>query len=287
MSYQNLKSIAILLAVYNGEQYLGEQIDSLLNQTNQDWTLYIRNDGSTDNTQGVIDAYMIAHPDRVFQIDRNGENLGCRGNFFRLLEVVESDYYMFCDADDVWLSEKVQISYQTLKGKETISSDRPLLVHTDKIVCDENLKIVVPSWWRAVRLNPDLFLKLRHIPISPVVGGATTLFNRAVREQCLPIPENPPQHDCWIPFQTAKYGKIFSIHIPLILYRQHTTNTVGAQTDPYQFKVSKLGKVKSIYKRDMEIAQYFKRLGYGSVLKYFFSRLEVLVKLQWSKITYK
>lgn len=287
MNHKNSRQIAILLAAYNAEKYLGEQLDSLLNQTNEEWTLYIRNDGSTDGTQQIIDEYIDRNVGKIVQIDKGGENLGCRGNFLRLLEVVESDYYMFCDADDVWLPSKVQVSYDTIKEKELKYPQKALLVHTDKVVCDENLNVIVPSWWRAVRLNPDLFLKFRHIPISPVVGGATALFNRVVREKCLPIPANPPPHDCWIPLQAAKFGKIFSIHNPLILYRQHSSNAIGAPTEPYQFKVSKFGKVKSICKRDLEIARYFKMLGYGSISKYFLTRFEVFLKLLWSKFTYR
>ena len=281
------RPIAILLAVYNGEKYLSEQIDSILDQTNTSWILYIRNDGSSDGTQRIIDSYLRRFPDRIVQIDRGGANLGCRGNFFRLLETVEADYYMFSDADDVWLPEKIQRSFSLLKQKEQLYPGTAILVHTDKVVCDDKMNIIVPSWWKAVRLNPDLFHSLRCIPLSPVVGGATTVFNRFLRDLCLPIPEDPPQHDCWIPLQAAKYGKIFALHDPLILYRQHGNNAVGAPTEPYRFRWGKIGRIKRIVQRDWNLAGYYRRLGYGSRLKYFFTRFEVLIKLQWSKITYK
>ena len=194
---------------------------------------------------------------------------------------------MFSDADDVWLPEKIQRSFSLLKQKEQLYPGTAILVHTDKVVCDDKMNIIVPSWWKAVRLNPDLFHSLRCIPLSPVVGGATTVFNRFLRDLCLPIPEDPPQHDCWIPLQAAKYGKIFALHDPLILYRQHGNNAVGAPTEPYRFRWGKIGRIKRIVQRDWNLAGYYRRLGYGSRLKYFFTRFEVLIKLQWSKITYK
>lgn len=269
----NTRPIAILLAAYNAEKYLEEQVESLLAQNNQDWTLYIRNDGSKDRTEQIIERYYEQYPDKIVQIDKGGDNLGCRGCFFRLIEVVESDYYMFCDADDFWLPEKIELSSNLLKEKENKYPNTALLVHTDKVVCDEKLNIIAPSWWKSVGLNPDLFHKFLYIPINPVVGGATSIFNKIVRDKCLPIPQNPPQHDCWIPFQTAKYGKIFALHEPLILYRQHQSNAVGAPTDVYKFQWQKFGQITKIVKRDYYLAKYFQSLGYGSPLKYYYARI--------------
>lgn len=286
--YTNTRSIAILLAAYNAEKFIKQQIESLLHQSNQNWTLYIRNDDSTDSTGSIINDYCLKYKNKIIEIDKNGKNLGCRGNFFRLLECVKSDYYMCCDADDIWLPEKISISYEVLKSKEEIHKGLPLLVHTDKVVCNEKMNIITASWWKAVKLNPDLFLKFKYIPISPVIGGATMLFNREVRERCLPIPKNPPQHDCWIPMIASKYGKIFSIHIPLILYRQHSNNMIGAPVSPYRFSLKKITHTISILKRDYKYVKYLNTLGYDkNLLSYTYYRIIVLIKLQWSKLTYK
>lgn len=287
MIYQNAKPIAILLAVYNGEKYLAVQVDSILNQTNQEWVLYIRNDGSTDSTQSIIDKYIDHNLGKIIQVGKGDENIGCRLSFFSLFEQVQSNYYMFCDADDSWLPEKIELSFSLLQEKEKKYPNKALLIHTDKVVCDEYLNVIAPSWWNAVGLNPDLFHKFLYIPVAPVVGGATSIFNKIARDLCLPIPKNVPQHDCWVPLQTAKYGKIFALHNPLILYRQHGNNTIGASIEPYRFKWNKFGKFIQIMKRDYEIAKYFKEIGYGCIAKYFWARGMVFIKLQWSKITYK
>ena len=91
----NKRTIAILLAAYNAEQFLSEQIDSIIQQVYTDWTLYIRNDGSEDTTQLIIDNYVEKFPDKIIQFDKNGQNLGCIGNIFRLFEEIESNYSMF------------------------------------------------------------------------------------------------------------------------------------------------------------------------------------------------
>lgn len=93
--------IAILLSAYNGADYIGKQIDSLLSQTYQDFTIYIRDDGSNDGTIGIIDSFVNKFPDKVKHVDRNGDNLGVGQSFMWLLEHAMADYYMYCDQDDV------------------------------------------------------------------------------------------------------------------------------------------------------------------------------------------
>mgnify|MGYP001752760343 CR=1 FL=1 len=133
MIYKCPKPIAILLAVYNGEKYLQVQIDSILAQTNQQWVLYIRDDDSTDSTQQIIFDYCLKYDNIVAVKDKLG-NLGCYENFRQLLRVVRSKYYMFSDADDYWLPEKVQISYDFILKKEEQYPNIPILAHCDKII---------------------------------------------------------------------------------------------------------------------------------------------------------
>lgn len=287
MKYINKRPIAILLAAYNAEKYLDDQIESLLAQTNQNWTLYIRNDSSEDITQKIIEKYCQKYPDKIIQIDKGGKNLGCRKNFFKLLEAVESEYYMFCDADDYWMPDKIELSFELMNEKEKIYSDIPLLVFGDNSVCDEHLNVIVPSWWKAQKINPKLFTNHFSIPVCNIVGGATAIFNNKAKKCCIPVPDNPPLHDVWISLQTTKYGKIFVIDKPLKLYRQHSANEIGAPIEPYRFEWKKISHIFHIIKRDYNLAKYFKKLGYGCTIKYFVARVVVFFKLQWSKISYR
>ena len=128
----NKASIAILMATYNGENYLREQIDSILCQTNQDWTLYVQDDGSKDATLDIIKSY---DDERIVLVDVGLTRQGACMNFMSLLNMVESEYYMFCDQDDVWFVDKVEKSLGRMKKEEMYyGKDKPILVFSDASV---------------------------------------------------------------------------------------------------------------------------------------------------------
>ena len=102
--------IAILMATYNGEKYICQQIDSILSQTCKDWELYIHDDGSTDHTIAAVESYVEKYPDKVHLIDGKSTG-GAKYNFFYLFSKVEASYYMTCDQDDVWLEKKIELTY--------------------------------------------------------------------------------------------------------------------------------------------------------------------------------
>ncbi|WP_316844672.1 glycosyltransferase [Pedobacter psychrodurus] len=285
--YKNTKSIAILLAVYNGEKYLPTQIDSLISQTNHDWTLYIRDDGSNDGTNQIISNYCEKY-DNIVQIDKGGHNLGCYKNFFRLLEVVDSEYYMFCDADDYWLPEKIEISYNFIKDKENQYPYVPILVHTDKAIADGNLNILFPSHWKYSRFNPDSISKFEHVPLR-IVGGATAMFNAACKQHGLEPTSFHDAHDGWLAFQTARFGKIFAIHQPLLIYRRHGENVTDKDSSGTMFKnqFRRLLNLKSFLSYHFKLASDLKSYGYGSASKYFYYRIVVFVKIVTGKIMTK
>lgn len=280
--YTNNKKIAILLAAYNAEKYIIEQIDSLLAQSNQDWTLYIRNDGSTDNTGFIISDYCKRHSN-IIEIDKGGENLGCRNNFFRLLEVVESDYYMFCDADDVWFDFKIEISFNRIKEVEIKNIHKPILVHTDSAVYDSALNLVDESLWRSVNINPDKFLEFNLICICCCIGGSTMLFNKKVKELVFPLEDNNLIFDYWIAINVVKYGVVSTIHTPTKKYRQHDSNVCGVTVGDDNSLKSKLKSSVSIFKQYKHESNKLKAIGYGSFAKYLFYKMIVIFKTRVSK----
>ncbi|WGQ12738.1 glycosyltransferase family 2 protein [Sphingobacterium faecium] len=282
MIYHNKRNIAILLAAYNAEKYLSEQIDSIIQQTFTNWTLYIRNDGSTDDTQKIISDYCLRYPDQIFEIDKGGYNLGCRNNFFKLLEVVESDYYMFCDADDVWLRNKVEISYERITLLECSNSKMPILAHTDAIICNSDLETISDSFWHSTGLKPEKLTSFNYICVCCTVGGAKSIFNKKVKELIFPLADNDFMFDYWIAMNVAKYGIISVIDIPLIKYRQHANNLLGVTYGNKNSIFSKLKLIKNLLSQYKSESDKLKTIGYGGFVKYLFYKLLVIVKTRFN-----
>ena len=100
------KKVAILMSTYNGEKYLKEQIESLLAQTYGNIEIYIRDDGSKDNTIKIIKNYKEKYNNIVL---KEGKNIGFINSFFELLNLCnDADYYAYCDQDDVWMNDKIE-----------------------------------------------------------------------------------------------------------------------------------------------------------------------------------
>ena len=281
--YHNTKKIAILLAAYNADKYIAEQIESVLRQTITDWVLYIRNDGSKDHTAKIIADYCNNYPDKIIEIDAGGRNLGCRNNFFRLLEVVDSDYYMFCDADDVWFENKIELSLLRMEELEKDNLNKPLLVHTDSAIYDENLNLVAESFWKTVNINPDRFLSFNQICICCCVGGSTMLFNSNVKKLIFPLANNDLIFDYWIAINVVKHGIISTIHVPTKKYRQHGSNVCGVTLGEDNLITTKLKNWKNLLKRYKHESDVLKTIGYGSFAKYMFYKLIVIAKIRFYK----
>ncbi len=144
-----MDQIDILLATYNGAAFLNQQLGSVENQTHRNWRLIVRDDGSTDKTPGIIEAFRARHPDKVVVLRDDDGNLGLVRNFSRLMEHAGAGYVAFCDQDDVWKPEKLELSLQKMRSLETEHGpERPLLVVTDLSVVDEDLQVVHLSFWR-------------------------------------------------------------------------------------------------------------------------------------------
>ena len=124
--------VAILMATYNGSKYLPHQIDSILKQHYTNWTLYVQDDLSTDNTPEILAAY--AKRDARIKVVDNQEKLGAKRNFMTLMEKVEADYYMFSDQDDEWLPEKILVTMKKMMEEENEAPEKPVIVHTDLLV---------------------------------------------------------------------------------------------------------------------------------------------------------
>lgn len=252
-----MKKLAVLLATYNSQKFLEAQIDSLLNQTYKDFVLYIRDDGSIDNTMEIIRNYLKRYSNIILMED----SVHCRksmGSFVWLLENVEADYYMFCDHDDIWLPDKIRISLDRISKIER--DNRPAIVCSDLKVVDENLNIISESFWEYMKLRPELLIQKNYALSCNLFTGCTMLINKMAKEVSLPLGRYARMHDSWIGLRViANDGIIDYINAPLILYRQHDRNVCGAKEvscrwNYYSYKLRMLKSVIKSYKANYLMA---------------------------------
>lgn len=216
---KHLPKIHILLSTYNGEKYLEEQLDSIFQQTFQNFTLYIRDDASTDSTCDVIHAYIKKHPtftDKIILLPNPAnENLGYMGSFWQLLEKCDTaDYYAFCDQDDVWLPDKLEAG---LSFMEKENSQIPLLYFSNYNYCDNKLNILHEA--PAVSLP----ITFRDVLFYTPAFGFSIVINEKLRQMALQTVDrtNLP-HDGWVQKIAAAFGKILYNPKCTALYRRHS-----------------------------------------------------------------
>jgi len=247
--------IDILLATYNGQAYLREQIDSILAQSNRDWQLLIRDDGSDDDTLSIIKDYMARYSGKIRLIEDSGCHLGASSNFQRLLENSTAEYIMFSDQDDVWLPQKIEATLNLMEATEKSYPDKPILVHTDLRVVNSQLKTIAKSMWRYQGISPEIGNNLNKVILQNVATGCTVMINEKAKVVSLPIPKEAVMHDWWIVINVARYGKI--VHVPdqLVLYRQHSNNTVGAKKVP---RIDIRGFFKNLFSLKKRILNHYR-----------------------------
>lgn len=222
--------IEILLAVFNGEKYLGEQIDSVLNQTDGNWSLLVRDDGSSDGSVNLMAGYQRRYPEKIRLIDAASPRPGVLGNYSVLLEHSSAGYVMFCDQDDVWLPGKVAATRAEMKKLEQAwGDDVPLLVHTDMRVTDARLHVVANSLWRYQKSDPGKGSSLNRLLLQNCATGCSVMINGKLRSLARPIPQEAMMHDWWLVLVAAAFGRTGYLPEPTLLYRQHGENDTGAK----------------------------------------------------------
>lgn len=266
--------VDILLSTYQGECYLEEQLQSILKQTNQDWQLVVRDDGSTDGTMAILAAYGEKYPDKIKIVTGPPENIGAIKSFEYLLTLSSADYIMFCDQDDVWLPEKIEKTLQKVQDMQSEHPGIPLLVHTDLTIVDMELNLIDRSFWHYSRLDQALLTNFNYLGVCNGVTGCTLMINQQAKEKALPFPPGVLMHDAWIALVVAAYGKIAYVAEPLILYRQHQHNVVGAQKIQGKgYIASKLSSVSEVLRSNRRQFALLKELHYGSIIKYWYFKL--------------
>lgn len=222
--------VFILLSTYNGSLYLARLLDSLRAQTESNWRLLVRDDGSTDSTISIV--RLAANVDsRIEILTDNLGRLGVTRSFEALMTEALSrgaDFFALCDQDDVWLPEKLAtLSTALLDGP---CAAQPALAFSDLVVTDAKLNVLNPSFFALSHagdawVNPGKWLLLQNL-----VPGCAMVGNQELLRRCLPMPSTAVIHDWWVLLCAASMGRVISVPEPLILYRQHGANTIGAES---------------------------------------------------------
>jgi glycosyltransferase involved in cell wall biosynthesis len=271
--------IAILLSIYNGEKYLVEQIDSLLSQTYKNTVIVIRDDGSSDKSHAIAQEYASLHPGSFHILALDAENKGASGGFAFLMEYVvankqmlglEKAYLMFCDQDDVWFDNKVELQMGAMSQteKKSIAANTPVLIHSDLEVVSSDKTLIAKSLilFQGLEIERNRFPNLI---ISNLVTGCTALINEALAIKALPISNGAIMHDWWLAIVASAFGEVVFLKRPLIYYRQHDNNTIGAKkfVRPSVTKLSLWRRIlsskpnKHLIEVGMQAAEFKERFG--------------------------
>ena len=147
--------VDILLATYNGGEFLTELLASIERQTYSEWRLIARDDGSTDGSVRILREFRDRFPPKVMLVEDTEYNLGPMRNFERLLSCSDAPYFLFCDQDDVWVDAKIEIMHDLISSAEAEeSSERAILAHSDLTVVDAELKTMASSMWKYQYIDP-------------------------------------------------------------------------------------------------------------------------------------
>lgn len=215
--YRQRPKVQILMSTYNGEEFVREQLDSILAQSYPDVDILIRDDGSMDDTFVILKEYEERHSNiRAYQ----GDNIGVNKSFFELLRKSnqEAAYIGFCDQDDYWLPEKIERAVQKLEDEKG-----PALYCSAKTLVDENLEPMNSQQ------NPHVIPGFGNAVIESICSGCTLLMNRELADIIAKrLPENVIHHDWWCYMAASYLGQMYYDENSYIYYRQHSGNEVGA-----------------------------------------------------------
>lgn len=224
--------VCVLLSTYNGEMFLKEQLRSLYEQQGVEVSLFVRDDGSVDSTCTVLDAEQAAGRLTWY----TGENLKPAFSFWDLLQKApEASYYAFCDQDDVWDSDKLEVAVDTLSD----AGDAPALYFCQTRLVDASLKEI-----ESVEISP--LLTYGEALIYHFVTGCTMVVNKAMRDILIRYtPDFIRMHDIWIYNVAMAVGaKVFFDPEPHISYRQHGNNVIGQANSARAVWKSRIARLK-------------------------------------------
>ena len=264
----HIKMVTVVISTYNGGKYLARQLDSIFAQEEVKVKVFVRDDGSSDNSREVLEQYQKEkQPENLlFSFE---ENCGWQRSFLKaLLKAPDADYYAYSDQDDIWFPEKLKKCVEKL---EKHNNTMPLMVHHDRKRVDAELNPLPDT-----SIKPDRPLNYQQAVLAEQQGCAM-VFNRTAKDMvCRYMPKAKVPHDQWVNTLCYYFGEIYSIKSPLIYHIQYGNNTStagnvrGGQLQRFRTLLSG----KEVY---INVAEDLLR-GYGDLLSY--EQREFLIRLR-------
>jgi glycosyltransferase involved in cell wall biosynthesis len=237
--------VSVVMCTYNGEKYVRDQLQSILDQTRPPDEIIISDDGSADSTLEIIEEFASSSggpQPPVWRVETRAKPLGVSGNFASALTKAHGEFIALADQDDVWEPDRLEKALAHFH-------DSVVLVHSDATLIDTSGR-PTGTLMSALRLTSSERRNLLRGRVLDallrrnVVTGATTMIRSSLLEHALPIPEGWV-HDEWLALVAAAQGGVVFQEDPLIRYRQHGNNEIGASKTDYYESAKRLREKRS------------------------------------------
>lgn len=205
--------VSIIICTYNGANYLAGQLDSLLAQTCPPYELVVQDDGSSDGTWEMLEAFRAAHPGLCIRLFRNPERLGYNRNFLSAVQRAGGDFIACCDQDDLWHPEKLEMLAREI-------GNAPLVFHNSMLMDNEHRKLGLLH----ARPLPPLIPSLGAV-LYPRAYGHQLMFRRELLPVLAAFTHEEVSYDYLIYTVAAAWGALHYVHQPLVWWRRHTQAT--------------------------------------------------------------
>lgn len=219
--------ISVAMATYNGELYLRQQIESILNQTYKDIELIVCDDCSADETVRILDEYA-THDARV-KVYKNQANMGFRRNFERAISLCTGEFIALCDQDDIWEIWKLERELREIDGYDIVCTNSRIV---DEYGNDSGYTMKDSLGCKFIP-DDDPLLMFKHLLHQNFVQGSTLLGNAEFLKSCLPIPDGFEYHDWWFAFRACKQRGIRYLDTCSIRYRKHRTQVTTNENNKF------------------------------------------------------
>lgn len=225
-----MKTVGVVIATYNGEKFLNEQLQSIVSQTKRPEKIIIVDDCSIDKTRDIIKEKAKLFPDLFIYIE-NEQNLGVKKTFEIGISACKTDYIALCDQDDIWMPDKISVLFDLLERNENAK-----LCFHDLALIDEQGNRLGRNFWEAAPINEPLPVtgnaaRKRLAALSNPVPGCTMFFSSDLKKFILPMLSSKwIGHDWWISAIAFFFANPAYFREPLAFYRFHANQTAGIGT---------------------------------------------------------